>query len=619
MLEFMRNNAGGVIGKTIVGAIILTFVLVGGGSLVFDNATGGSPASVNGVDISEYEVQRITDAQVRNFLSQVGDSIDPSTFNDAFIRVGVINNLVDREVQKQSAENAGLAFSDVSVTRYITSAADFQVEGSFDEATYRRVLSQNGYTPKQYKEIVRQSFVSEQLRGGVQNTAFSLDFEADLVSALENQQRDIQYVNIEANLLKDGIEISESEIEEYYTINKDNYQTEEQVKVEYVVLTADSIKSEIEVLDEEIVAAYEEYVAEQESKEVKNISHILVSDEDTANSVLQRLSQGETFEELAQEVSEDPGSKSQGGRLGELTAGVFVSEFENAAFALANEGQISEPVKTQFGYHLIKLDEIVSAEIQTQEEKTEELRAQIVDSKASEELTIVEQELANIAFSSSDLAELASQFQLTVQESDFFTRAGIAAPVLIEDNFINAAFSESVLQDNENSEVIRLADGSLAVLRKADYMAADFEELEAVSEQIKEVLVTEKAKEKAKTLAEDLVEQLNASSDLGIIASQDLEWVEAPGITRSNTELFTSVVSEAFKMPAPGESGFSAVATETIAGDYAIVALTGISESEASEDESQRDYGDYMASLLSQSEFESWFQENKNQANIKIK
>lgn len=617
MLEFMRSNAKGMLGKVIVFVIVVVFALWGAESIVSISTGGNAPASVNGVDIKESEVQRLTQIQLRNIQEQLGGQVDPAFLNEALVRGNVIQSLINQQLELQSAQEAGLAYSDESVTEMIVESPVFQVDGSFDEETYRRLVSQSGYTPLQYKEVIRQGMMTSHLRSGLVNTAFSLPNEVETVLNLEKQQRSFSYLTLSVEDSKAEVELTDEEIEQYYQVNRNLFKTDEQVKVDYLVLNREWVSRKVTVSEQEIQDAYQVYLNEAQNNQQRFVSHILISSDndnaqELAGEIKSKLDQGADFSELAKEYSDDPGSKDNAGSLGVLQPGVFVPEFEQAANLLAEIGQISEPVKTDFGYHVIKLDSIKTVSVNSFTNERNRLKDQLLTAKVDDELLVLQDELSNIVYSSPKLTEAAEQYELTVESSEFFSRKG-GDGIFSNQALVEAAFSDPVLNQSENSEVVTLADGSLAVVRLNEFKPADFQPLEEVRDQVVAQLTVEKARQLVQNKAADQLKQLKQGG------TELSNWTEVKAADRNFTEVDQPVMTRVFKMPKPdgGQQSFAQVPQAN--GDITLVALSEvITETEKSEDDLEN-MNAYLASLNSEAEFENWFIAVREESDIDVK
>ena len=614
MLQFFRSNAKGVLGKTIVGAIVLVFTLWGAQSIVAISTSNDAPVSVNGVDISEYEVSKLTDIQKRNIQAQMGDAYDPSLISDSMIRQSVIQNLVTQELEWQTALDLDMAMSDELVTKVIINTKAFQADGKFDQDTYMRVLGQYGYAPIEYKEMVRQDLVNFQLKRGLLASGFILDHEVDHVSALESQTRDFSVLTITPEQFSDQVSIEADDVEAYYQENKGQFRTEELLSVDYVVLSKDKISESLIVSKTDLDQAYDNYVSQQGGNIDKSIAHILITAdsrtdseaETLAEELKQRIASGESFADIATEYSDDPGSAASGGELGVYAPGMFVEEFEQAVNSLNTKGDITGPVETDFGYHLIRLTDKADAEVASFESQETRLRDLVLDRKVSEELLVLKEDLTNLAFSESNLIAIADQFELDIETSELFSRSG-GSGLFADTSVVNAAFDLSVVEEDENSEVVTLADGSLMIMHMSDYQDADYKPVDEVSDQIRSVLIQEASAQEAVVTADQLMVDLREADSINSVeVSQN--WTDYQQVTRSGSEVSQDILSEVFKMAKPASNSYSLAKVSLADGSVVIIALNQVSEAESQfTEEDMLGIENYLSSLVSEADYEQWF------------
>lgn len=622
MLQFFRSNAKGMLGKVIVGTITVIFTLWGANSIVAISSGDKAPVSVNGVDITEYQISQMTDIQKRNIQAQLGESFDPDLINDAMIRDSVIQALIQQQLEWQTSNDMGMAFSDEAITEIIVTAPVFQVDGKFDKDTYTRLIGQYGYSPKDYVNVVRQDLMNSQLKTGLINSGFILDSEVKAVAHLEDQTRDVSVLAVNPADFADDVVLEDDAIQAYYDQNRVQYRTEESLVVDYVILSRNKLAESMKATDAELAEAYEIYKQQQLVKIEKTIAHILITSENHSDSdakellteLKERIAAGESFEDLAKQYSEDPGSSDFGGDLGAFTEGAFVAEFDDAVNAMSAEGDITGPIKTDFGFHLIKLTKLGSPVVAPMAEVKSTLRNTIIDRKTADEMLLLHEDLTNLAFSDSNLNAIADQFELTIETSEVFTRSG-GPGIFSDSNVAEAAFAPTVVDDNENSEVVTLSDGSLMVMHLNSYQQADIKPLADVRDSIVATLTVSSAQDLANEYAITLMDDIKSSGNLDVETA--LEWTAYPAIARSGSDLNEVLVGRAFAMAKPASDGFSIDRVTTQDGVVSLVVVTAVYESDDTKDVTGFD--DYLGSLISESEYTQWFEGIASDAKISYK
>ena len=548
MLQTMRNNAQGIIAKIIVGFIIVVFALWGVESIV--NLGGGEKpvATVGDYEITRVQVQQKIAEQKSQLRQQFGDQYDEGLFNDKFLEQSAVEQLINEKVAQTQADKLDLYASAGVIDEMIINTPSFQTAGKFDAEQFKLVLRMNGLSPSQYRSILANSVRQNQVRAAFMLSTVETPFEMQLRQALDNEQRTFSYANIGAEQFKDSVEISDDEIQEYYEENVQRFMTPERARIRYVLLNRDSIEDAQDVTEEDLEIAYSDYVADIQKQEQREAAHILfeISDDRSeeeavalAKSALERIQGGESFAAVAADVSEDGGSADMGGSLGVNGRGAFDPVFDEALFAL-DEGEVSGPVVTEFGVHLIKAVSVDTPEAPSMAEVRDELIEVVKAEKAGFLFAERSQELANSAFSAESIDELASNAGLSIQESDYFTQAagqGVAA----SDKVRRAAFDENMKLDRELSDLIDVEEGSL-VFVVSDYQDARAKPLDEVKSQVVASLTSEKSLEAAAARAEEVL-----AGDVSV------EWNTATGTIRQAGEAPRQAQNKAFAL-GEGES-----------------------------------------------------------------
>jgi Parvulin-like peptidyl-prolyl isomerase len=321
--------------------------------------------------------------------------------------------------------------SDAVVRQSVTEIEAFQTEKRFDKKRYENLLSARGLSSRGFSEQVRQSKVLDQLQKGVSESAFLSDSSVEAFYRLRNQERSFSYFVVPSEVDSKAISISEEEIANYYNANASQFQTPEKVSVEYLELSLESLTGEVAVDDEALLAAYEEQKSRFIADEKRSVSHILfvVDDNSDADSVTRaeekalkvkkRLLEGEEFAELAKSLSDDSSTAQKGGKLGFIERGIMDKAFETAAYGLS-EGAVSEPVRSQYGFHLIRLDAVEGEQVKPFETVKGELLESLKRQAAEELLYKKMEQMAEAAFEAADSLEpVAELLGLKIQKQPF--------------------------------------------------------------------------------------------------------------------------------------------------------------------------------------------------------
>jgi peptidyl-prolyl cis-trans isomerase D len=624
MLQSIRDNSQGIVAKIIVGLIAVTFALFGVESLVSLTAGSNAPATVNGEEISQQDFMQGVQLQRRQMLSQMGDDADPAALDDGLISNMVLEGLIEQSVLVQSATNQGLSFSDAMIDQLILTTKDFQQDGTFNRTQFEVALRNAGLTPLMYRDLLRKEKVTEQERVAFMLSAFTLPSELQTIAQLDGQKRDLKVFTLSADALRTSLAVTDEDVAEYFNANSAQFLTDEQVAIEYVLLERSELQKEIKVTNDQLQNAYQVLVDNFQAKELRHSAHILVeiSDEqdDTAaklkaDSIVERLAAGESFEELAKTESDDPSSAEMGGDLGVNEKGVFSPEFEDALFSL-DVNKTSQSVRSEFGYHIIKLLDVVASDTPSFEEAKVELETDLIAQLSEEEYVSQLERLADISFSSGDLVEPAEALALEVKKSELFSRSGDEAEITSNSKVINVAFDEELISEGLNSTPVELDSGRTVVLRVVEHQRPREKSLDEVSAAIKTILLEEKVAEALNTQADEIIAKLEQGESLETVAL-NREISAHADVTRNQPGVAQELRTAAFKLPKPVE-GASFAAVDMVDGSKAIIALEKVTESETellaeelkymsmmlNSRKGQQSYQDYIAELKSKAEIE---------------
>ncbi|MEY8251990.1 MAG: SurA N-terminal domain-containing protein [Colwellia sp.] len=626
MLEDIREKSQGLTARIILGLIILTFAVAGIGS--YTNSVDTSVATVNGETISQQAFNKAYQAQRGRMVQQFGEMFDTLS-NDANymanFRQGVLGNLIDEKLIDQNSEALAIRVSDLRLKETIRKMPEFQVDGAFDNNRYLAIINQSGFfQSSDFRDYLRVEMTRRQLSQALVATEFNLPYQEKLQLALQNQTRDIRFATISAQQFKATIELKDEEVNSYYLANQARFQNKEQVKVDYISLNVADLAKDINVTDEDLAKYYQENAANFTEAAQRRISHILIEFNDgnaddkaaktQAQTVLTRLEQGENFAVLAKEVSNDTFSGENGGDLEWLEPGVMEESFDEAALALANVGDISQLVKTSFGYHVLKLTDYKDEVVQTLADVQDKLRSKLSTDQAQDKFFALQQEMARISFEFPDsLEDAATEVNVAIQTSPWLLRGGNSAP-FDQTKAIEAAFSEMVLQDNMNSDLIEVNDDVALVLRLNTFQEANVKPLSEVEAQIKDILVNQKATEKAQQTVDSLLADFNAGTDISTqLSALNTSFVNKEKVARYSPEIDQSISRAAFVLPHPVSGTISASTVALSNGDLALVEVTAVGVSEAA---AKPNLAQQQTSQLAQSAYQSFVNSLKVGAKI---
>lgn len=626
MLERIREGSQGPWAMVIIGLVVLSFVFAGVGSYL--NSSGETvAATVNGEDISLSELERAYQSQRSRMESQYGESVSALFADEGYLqqfRRGVLDSLIDEKLVLQKAEALGLRVGDAQIRDTIRNMQEFQVGGQFNNDRYLMLLRQNGYQPNAFRDILRTQLTREQLTRALGVSDFALPGEAKRLYNLQAQTRDARYLVVDAAPFADEVEVTDADIQSYYDANITAFDTEEKVSVSYVKLSVDNLIDTVNVSDEDVAAWYEENKDQYRTDERRRVSHILIASEQDseeaqqkAESLLAALRDGADFATLAEENSDDFGSAEDGGDLDYITPGQMDEAFDEAAFALENVGDITDVVRTEYGYHIIKLTDLQEETIKSLDEIQGTIRENLVTERATDRFYELQSRMAEVAFEMPDnLDEVSAIANQPVETTPLFTRENI--PEAINNPQVaNDVFSVELVEQRVNSDLIELDGNAVVVVRVSAHEPQRTKSLDEVREAIIASLRAEKAQQAAESWAEAQLAELEAESDIAeALAERSLSWQTADNVNRANQQLPANLVSTLFTLaPTEGKSRRVALLGS---GDVGLIELTDVHAPEAADDATIASIQQRLAGANSQASYAAFVEALRDDADIEV-
>ena len=622
MLQNIRDNSQGWIAKTIIGIIVALMAFTGIEAIF--QASGNNKqdvAKVNGEEITQTELSQAVDMQRRQLMQQLGKDFDASLLDEKLLRDAALKGLIDRKLLLQGAADSKFGFSEAALDQVILQTPEFQVDGKFNAERFDQVVRQLGYSRMQFRQMLTQEMLIGQVRAGIAGSGFVTDAEVLAFARLEKQTRDFATVNIKADPA--AVKLTDDEVKAYYDQHAKEFMTPDQVVIDYLELKKSSFFDQVTVKDDELQAAYEKETANL--AEQRRAAHILIEVNDKVTEaqakakiedIQARLAKGEKFEALAKEFSQDPGSANNGGDLGFAGPGVYDPDFETALYGLKQD-QVSTPVRTTFGWHLIKLLGVEAPEVPSfaslKDKLTRELKAQQVEQRFVE----ATKQLEDAAFEASDLAQPASDLKLTVHTSAPFGREG-GEGVAANRAVVTAAFSPEVLDEGANSSAIELDPETIIVLRAKEHLKPAQLPLENVAAAIRTQMTKERASAAAKARADELIASLRDGKTALDQPVDGQAWKVTEAATRGQESIDPAVLQALFRMPKPAAKDKPTFTTVTLRdGSLMIVRLNGVNEAAAPTDEEKAQSRRFLASRIGQQDFAAYRKQLETQADIK--
>lgn len=617
MLQNIRDNSQGWIAKTIIGVIIVLMALTGFDAIMNVASNRNEAAEVNGEPIALGELSRAVDMQRRQLQQRFGGQFDASLLDEKLLRSSALDALIERKLLLQGAAQAGFGFSQPALDQLILLTPEFQQDGKFSAERFDQVIRQMGYDRLQFRQLLEQEMLIGQLQAGLAGSGFVTEEEVRAFAALERQTRDFASLTLQADSA--AVSISDEQLKAYYDEHASEFMTAEQVRIEYVELKKERFFDQVEVSAEELQAEYEKEIANL--GEQRRASHILLEIGDALNDeqarakleeLRQRILAGEDFAALAKEFSNDPGSAAAGGDLGYAGQGVYDAAFEEALFAL-QVGQVSAPVKSEFGWHLIRLDDIQAAEVPSLDSLRPQLERELKTQKVEQRFVEVTKELEDAAFESADLQQPAQELGLEVREAAPFGREG-GEGIAANRQVVQAAFSTEVLTEGANSAALELDPDTVVVLRVKEHRKPEQQPLEQLADTLRDKLRREKAAEQARQRGEALLAELREGKAPSVAG----EWQSRAATGRDQEGVDPQLLEALFRMPKPASAEQPSFAGLSLAnGDYVVLRLQDVGSAGAELGaEELAMYRRFLASRSGQQDFQAFQRQLREQAEI---
>lgn len=580
MLEKIREGSQGVIAKSILVIVILSFAFTGVSSYL-GSSTEPSAATVNGEEISKSALEQAYQSERARLEQQLGEMYSALASNDSYlasVKQSVLERLIGDKLVDQSAADLGLTVSDEQIKNAIMNEPAFQVDGKFNNDRYLALIRQLGYQANSFRDMMRADMTRRQLVVSLIGSEFVLPGEVNYLAEIQNQTRDIRYHVVDATPFLEQVSVSDDEANTYYQANQNQFVRPETVSLDYLELNSSDIASAIAVSDEEAQTYYDENKAQYVQAEKRLAGHILVNlgDDETAakakaEAIYAKLQSGEDFAALAKTDSDDTFSGEQGGQLDWFEQGVMEPAFDTALFGLT-KGEYSPVIKTSFGYHIVKLIDVQPSSTASFNDVKDKIVTQLMNKKSVDQFYSLQQRLADVSYEVPDtLAEASKEVGVPVKTSPVFSRDN--APELFSSpEVLKAAFSNTVLLDGMNSDVIELGPNHVIVVRVNSHTAAGTLSLDDVKTSIVDRLKQDKANELARESAQTMMTAIKGGDT-------SAELTVHTKLTRFDQSVDTGIVNKTFEMAQPAGDDL-VVDTASLANGYAVIVLDKVNAAE---------------------------------------
>ena len=579
-IQSIREGLTGNVTRVIVVAIIITFIGSVGWAGFLSQGSANIVVTVGSKEITNEDLN--FEASTQQFaLSQ---RFPDQEIDDETLFTISKDNLINKFAVLDFLDSKRTILTDEFIYTQLAGEEQFQENGKFSKARFESFARSNGFVPSSYLKRVKEDFLINIWRQSIINSSFITDLDVSESMTLADQERDITFIKLPAEGFMNSVDYQEEDLKNYYENNKDIYVTPDRAKVFYISLSAEELQSTVKVFDEDIKLEYDEYLSDFDFSDRKSVSHIMLNITDTRDSsaasaelilIKDRLNQGEVFEELVIEVSEDSGTKDIEGSLGITDGTLLPPEFEQALLSM-EEGEIYGPVELLSSVHLLRLDEVIKPEPKTLEDLYTKFQEDLLTNKAEEIYVDLLEEVSDLAFSSDSIKDIAETLDQDLTETDYFSKSEI--PEILSTNSISDFIFEDFSEGNF-PELIETSQLSAVLIQISDYVEQAQIEYQDVRSQIEETYILRESLKASEAFVLKSIEDLRGDKTLEKLSSENNIEVETyKGLKRDSSLLPVRAVNEIFSLPRSqaGDVFGSAVSQN---GDSIIFRLDAVNES----------------------------------------
>lgn len=585
MLQTIRDRTQGLIVAIIVGLISLTFILWGVESYI-NAAKRVIVAKVDGDEIPIEEFQKALQRFRRQAETMLGEAFNAAEWDKPEIKSKALDELINDRVLARVVSDARVRVTNAQVARQLLEIPAFQDEKGFSRTLYEQRVSALGFSQIGFEQQLRDDMAKSQLRNGVAASEFVTREEAQKITALRKQTRDIGYAVISAAEVEKQVTVSEAEMAAYFESHQEDYRRAEKASVEYLEISAAALAAKVDINDDKLRQYFDTNHAAYTLAEERNANHILVqvsqgadaaavtSALTKANDIAKRARAGEDFEKLAKNLSEDVGSKADGGSTGFFARGAMAPEFEDAAFKL-KVGEISEPLRTKFGWHILKVKEIKAGGLQPFDKVRADVEAAYRNAEGQKAFFEQSEQFSNLVYENSDtLTVAADALGLKTAKTEILTKAELAAK--FSDKAAAEVFSPEVLSEGMNSAPVELPQNRVVALRVIEHVPSAIPALADVKGQIEDAVRNSHRRQLTEALGKELLERLRkGESPAEVLKSHGIEWQQEAAATRESVAVNRAVLRAAFGMEAASsDSSYAGIAIGNT--DYAVIRVANV-------------------------------------------
>jgi peptidyl-prolyl cis-trans isomerase D len=566
MLDIIRNNKK--ITQGFLALITLPFAFWGVESYVRNVDVGAGVATVGGSKISREDLQSALREQQDQMVRQSGGKVDSALFDTPQMRRNVLDSLVMQRLLAEQTRKARLVVGNEQLAQFIAGVPSLQENGKFSKERYEALVATQGISKEMFEARVRQDMAMQQLMLPVTEAGITGQAATSRWLATQLEQREFEEVRLLPETYAGQVKLAADAVQKYYETNRMQFELPEQVRAEFLVLSRDAMTAQAVIGDEEIKASYQSRADRYKEGETRRASHILIraakeapetevtAAKAKADALLAQVKKTPgDFAKLAKENSQDPGSAEKGGDLDWFGRGAMVKAFEDSAFAL-KEGQISEVVRSDFGFHIIRLTGVRAEHVKPFDEVKPEILGELKRDAGMKKYAEAAEAFGNMVYEQADsLKPAAEKWKLEPRLTQWLAKGGKLAPPFDNPKLAAALFSDDGLKNKRNTEAVEVAPGTLVSARVLEHKPAALQPLDAVRGDIEKRLIREEALKLATKDGEDMLARLAKGEAV------DLKWSSARSASRSSAQgLSPNMLRAVFKADAGKLPAYAGVA-----------------------------------------------------------
>ena len=633
MLQAIRNLFKSWIVIAIFGVLVVVAFLFFGIEGYFSQSNATWVAKVDGHEISQQDFTTALNNARQQQLNQPGSTIDPSEFEKPAFKEDVLKRVINRQLLINANDEYGIKVPDAEVRDQIASYPIFQVNGKFDSSSYLAWLAQQGKTATQFQDEIRSDLATQQVPQAIVATAFATKAEADAFLRLQLQTRDFSYVELPGPApTEQEQQVTDAQVADYYKQHQADFMTPEEVSVDYIDLGAATMKATPDLSDKALQARYDKEKSRFVSPPQWDVSHILIklpakptdAQKQEALAKAQKVealakAPGADFAKLAEQYSDDLGSKRQGGDLGWLSKGDAGPEFQ-AALDKMKKGDVSDPVLTSDGYHVIDVRDMREGHTETFAQVRDQLVQEATKDARQDHYRDVGNKLTDMIYNDpTSLKPAAEKLGLTIQTTPLFGRDGAKTGLAADPKVVKAAFSDLVLVQGNTSDPIDLGDNHMVVIHVDKHVAAAPKPMAQVSDQIKQAIIQQRVDASAKTVADAAFAKLKGGEKLDALAQASGQKVQQEtGVLRNAENIDPDLLKAVFQMAHPSKDAGTHALVPLKGGHYALVDLTAVNPGDTSKvpNEAQGFLREQMARAFGEADLQGFLDVLRKHAKI---